>query len=123
MSAPKPKVQFSIRIPEEVIKLLDEIAENTGLNITRNNVVEQAAEWYVRTYRANGNRALTNEDFNSLIEFIQGKRKILTPDLRHAHETMMAAEEPGNISELPVPGSSPAKTPIRYQPKKRKSLN
>ena len=103
--------------------MLDEIAENTGLNITRNNVVEQAAEWYVRTYRANGNRALTNEDFNSLIEFIQGKRKILTPDLRHAHETMMAAEEPGNISELPVPGSSPAKTPIRYQPKKRKSLN
>ena len=73
MNAPKPKVQFSIRIPEEVIKLLDEIAENTGLNITRNNVVEQAAEWYVRTYRANGNRALTNEDFNSLIEFIQGK--------------------------------------------------
>jgi metal-responsive CopG/Arc/MetJ family transcriptional regulator len=73
VSAPKPKVQFSIRIPEEVIKLLDEIAENTGLNITRNNVVEQAAEWYVRTYRANGNRALTNEDFTSLIEFIQGK--------------------------------------------------
>ena len=53
--------------------MLDEIAENTGLNITRNNVVEQAAEWYVRTYRANGNRALTNEDFTSLIEFIQGK--------------------------------------------------
>lgn len=73
MSAPKPKVQFSIRIPEEVIKLLDEIAENTGLNITRNNVVEQAAEWYVRTYQANGNRALTKSDFDSLIEFIQGK--------------------------------------------------
>jgi hypothetical protein len=30
-------------------------------------------------------------------------------------ETLMAAEELGNISELPVPGSSPAKTPTRYQ--------
>ena len=121
---PEPtKRNFSVRLSDEIIKMLDEIAENTGMNITRNNVIEQAAEWAVRTYRANGNRALTNEDFNSLIEFIQGKRKILTPDLSHAHETMMAAEEPGNISELPVPGSSPAKPPIRYQPKKRKSSN
>ena len=67
------KKTFSIRIPDEVIKLLDEIAENTGLNITRNNVVEQACEWYVRTYRANGDRAMTKSDFESLIKFIQGK--------------------------------------------------
>ncbi len=53
--------------------MLDEIAENTGMNITRNNVIEQAAEWAVRTYRANGNRALTNDDFNDLVKFIQGK--------------------------------------------------
>ena len=33
----------------------------------------------------------------------------------NAPKTLMAAEEPGNISELPVPGSSPAKTPTRYQ--------
>ncbi len=71
---PEPtKRNFSIRLPQEVIELLDEIAENTGLNITRNNVVEQACEWYVRTYRANGDRAMTKSDFESLIEFIQGK--------------------------------------------------
>lgn len=35
--------------------------------------------------------------------------------------TLMAAEEPNNICELPDSGSSPAKTPIRYQPKKQKS--
>jgi metal-responsive CopG/Arc/MetJ family transcriptional regulator len=71
---PEPtKRNFSVRLSDEIIKMLDEIAENTGMNITRNNVIEQAAEWAVRTYRANGNRALTNEDFNSLVEFIQGK--------------------------------------------------
>lgn len=67
------KRNFSVRLPDAVIEMLDEIAANTGMNITRNNVIEQAAEWAVRTYRANGNRALTNEDFDDLVKYIQGK--------------------------------------------------
>jgi len=66
----KTKRNFSIRLPEEVITLLDEIAANTGLNITRNNVVEQACEWFVRTYRANGDRSLTEADMRDLEAFL-----------------------------------------------------
>jgi hypothetical protein len=70
MKKTKPKTQFSVRLPEEVITLLDEIAANTGLNITRNNVVEQACEWFVRTYRANGDRSLTEADMRDLEAFL-----------------------------------------------------
>jgi len=66
----KTKRNFSIRLPEKVITLLDEIAANTGLNITRNNIVEQACEWFVRTYRANGNRSLTEADMRDLEAFL-----------------------------------------------------
>jgi hypothetical protein len=66
----KTKRNFSIRLPEKVITLLDEIAANTGLNITRNNIVEQACEWFVRTYRANGNRSLTEADMRDLETFL-----------------------------------------------------
>jgi hypothetical protein len=103
----KTKRNFSIRLPAEVIKILDEIAENTGLNITRNNVVEQACEWYVRTYRANGNRAMTKTDFENLILYIQNTNR---PDF------LMAAEAPApDGCASPELGSSTAPKPVRYE--------
>lgn len=103
---PEPnKRNFSIRLPEDVIQLLDEIASNTGLNITRNNVVEQACEWYVRTYRANGNRAITREDFEELMQFIKDRSGL---------PFRMAAEATGSGSDSPEPGSSTARKVIRY---------
>jgi hypothetical protein len=111
----KPKTQFSIRLPEEVIALLDEIAENTGLNITRNNVVEQACEWYVRTYRANGNRALTKDDFEDLALYIRDRDGI---------PFRMAAEAQPDGSVSPELGSSTARKSTAY-PKgtRRRSSN
>lgn len=114
MNTEKTKRNFSIRLPDEVIKILDEIAENTGLNITRNNVVEQACEWYVRTYRANGNRALTKDDFEDLARYIQNG---FQPSF------LMAAEAPPDGCASPELGSSTARTEVRYQGKKRKSSN
>lgn len=113
VSETKPRVQFSIRLPDDVINLLDEIAENTGLGITRNNVVEQACDWYVRTYRANGNRAITGEDFEDLMLYIRDRSGL---------PFRMAAEATASGSVSPEPGSSTARKPVRY-PKgtKRKS--
>jgi hypothetical protein len=101
----KNKRNFSIRLPEEVIALLDEIADNTGLNITRNNVVEQACEWYVRTYRANGNRALTKDDFEDLALYIRDRNGI---------PFRMAAEAQPDGSVSPELGSSTAPKTMRY---------
>ncbi|MBU6183473.1 MAG: hypothetical protein KGR46_11775 [Verrucomicrobia bacterium] len=107
-------MQFSVRLPQEIIELLDEIAENTGLNITRNNVVEQACEWYVRTYRANGDRAMTKSDFEELLNFIRDQSGL---------PFRMAAEATKSGCASPEPGSSPARKAVRYQGKQRKSSN
>ena len=127
MKEEKTKRNFSIRLPEEVIALLDEIASNTGLNITRNNVVEQACEWFVRTYRANGNRALTEADMRDLETHLKEK---LFPN--HAplsriqlNDEQTSAEAHGDSMHDPsdesVGGLKTAKTPTRYQAKRRKS--
>jgi hypothetical protein len=114
VSDEKTKRNFSIRLPDEIIKILDEIVENTGLNITRNNIVEQACEWYVRTYRANGNRALTKTDFENLILYIQNSDKTFF---------LMAAEAPTpDGCASPELGSSTARKQVRYEKgTKRKS--
>jgi predicted transcriptional regulator len=117
----KTKRNFSIRLPEEVIALLDEIASNTGLNITRNNVVEQACEWFVRTYRANGNRALTEADMRNLETYLKEK---LFPNHAplsrvHLNDKTTPSEAHGDSihdpSDKSAGGSKTAKTPIRYQ--------
>ena len=121
MKEEKTKRNFSIRLPEEVIALLDEIAANTGLNITRNNVVEQACEWFVRTYRANGNRALTEADMRDLEIYLKGK---IFPN--HAQEQTSAEAHGDSMhdpSDKSVGGLKTAKTPTRYQAKRRKSSN
>jgi hypothetical protein len=117
----KTKRNFSIRLPEEVIALLDEIAANTGLNITRNNVVEQACEWFVRTYRANGNRSLTEADMLDLETYLKEK---LFPNHAplsrvHLNDKTTPAEAHGDSihdpSDKSAGGLKTAKTPIRYQ--------
>jgi hypothetical protein len=123
----KTKRNFSIRLPEEVIALLDEIAANTGLNITRNNVVEQACEWFVRTYRANGNRALTEADMCDLETYLKEK---LFPNHAPVSRYLMNEDKPPaqphgdsihDPSDKSAGGSKTAKTPTRYQAKRRKS--
>ncbi len=127
MKKTKPKTQFSVRLPEEVIALLDEIAANTGLNITRNNVVEQACEWFVRTYRANGNRSLTEADMLDLETYLKEK---LFPNHAplsrvHLNDQQNPTEAHGDSihdpSDKSAGGSKTAKTPTRYQAKPRKS--
>ena len=121
MKQEKTKRNFSIRLPEEVIALLDEIAANTGLNITRNNVVEQACEWFVRTYRANGNRSLTEADMLDLETYLKEK---LFPNHAplsrvHLNDKTTPAEAHGDSihdpSDKSAGGLKTAKTPIRYQ--------
>ena len=125
MKEEKTKRNFSIRLPEEVIALLDEIASNTGLNITRNNVVEQACEWFVRTYRANGNRALTAADMLDLETYL--KEKLFPKPLSRIqlNDEQTSAEAHGDSihdpSDKSVGGLKTAKTQTRYQPKRRKS--
>jgi hypothetical protein len=120
----KTKRNFSIRLPEEVIALLDEIAANTGLNITRNNVVEQSCEWFVRTYRANGNRTLTEADMRDLEKFLAEKltqnfpRCILDTEENQAEPHGSSILDPSADS---AGGSKTATTPTRHPTKKRKS--
>jgi predicted transcriptional regulator len=120
----KPKTQFSVRLPEEVIALLDEIAANTGLNITRNNVVEQSCEWFVRTYRANSNRTLTEADMRDLEKFLAEKltqnfsRSILNDEKNPAEPHGSSILDPSADS---AGGSKTATTPTRHPTKKRKS--
>lgn len=90
--------------------LVDSYAVNQG--IKRSAVVVQALEQFFGMQK----------QVVSPVEFAKS-RKILTPNVIYAPETMMAAEEPGSICELPVPGSSQVRTPVRYQGKKRKSSN
>ena len=104
--------------------MLDEIAENTGLNITRNNVVEQAAEWYVRTYRANGDRALTEADMRDLENYLREK---LSPSNQNFSRIILnEAKDHGDSMRDPSEeldgGSNTAKTPAHYEKAtKRKS--
>lgn len=120
----KNKRNFSIRLPEDVIALLDEIAANTGLNITRNNVVEQACEWFVRTYQSNGNRALTEADMRDLENYLREK---LSPSNQNFSRIILnEAKDHGDSMRDPSDeldgGSNTAKTPAHYKKATRQKL-
>lgn len=82
--------------------LVDGYAENQG--IKRSAVVVQALEQFFGMQK----QVVSPSEFART-------RKNLTANAKQAHETSLMHEELGNISELPVPGFSPAKTPVRYK--------
>lgn len=93
--------KIDTRMPKSLYDLVDGYATNQG--IKRSAVVVQALEEFFGMQKK----------IVSPVEFARS-RKILTVYPSDAPETMKAAEQPGDICELPVPGYSPAKTPIRY---------
>lgn len=124
VSAQKPKVQFSIRLPDDVIEGLDKMAAELGsLGTTRNNIVEHACAWYVRAWTAHGNRPITESDMRDLEDYLRTKIAGTRNVVEDTTEALKFAEGPGSISEPPVPGSSQAPIPVRYQGKKRKLSN
>jgi hypothetical protein len=100
MSAKKPDRygkgmrSVSTTVSEEIFAEMERLAGEGGLKLTA---------W--------ARHALTDTARAGSVYGITDLKKLP----KSAPITLMAAEEPGNISELPVPGSSPAKTPIRYQ--------
>ncbi len=104
-------------------------AELGSLGTTRNNLVEQACAWYVRSWKAHGNRPLTETDMLALETYL--KEKMLS---NHAplsriqlNDEQTPAEAHGDSmhdpSDKSVGGLKTAKTPTRYQAKQRKSSN
>ncbi len=97
--------KIDTRLDDYLFALVDAYAKRHGLK--RTQVIVRALEKYFGIQHADP------------VEF--ASRNILPTKGFHAPDTTMMQEESGNISELPVPGFSPAKTPIRYQAKRRKS--
>lgn len=98
----------STTVPDEIYEKMETLAAQGGLRLTawaRAALIQEA-----RNATVYGLRPIEKQAIHAPV--IYAPTQDTTP---------IAAEEPNNICELPDSGSSPAKTPIRYQPKKRKS--
>jgi hypothetical protein len=102
--------KIDTRMSKTLYDLVDGYATSQG--IKRSAVVVQALEQFFGMQKP----------VVSPAEFAKA-RKILPTNVIYAPETMIAAEEPGSICELPVLGLSQVRTPVQYQGKKRKSSN
>lgn len=98
----------STTVPKEIFDTMEALAAEGGIRVTawaRAALIQEA-----RNATVYGLRPIEKQAIHAPV--IYAPTQDTTP---------IAAEEPTNICELPDSGSSPAKTPIRYQPKKRKS--
>jgi hypothetical protein len=91
--------KIDTRLDDYLFALVDAYAKRHGLK--RTQVIVRALEKYFGIQHADP------------VEF--ASRNILPTTAFHAPETTVMQEDPGNICELPVPGSSPAKTQVRYK--------
>lgn len=98
----------STTVPDEVYEKMETLANQGGLRLTawaRAALIQEAKK----------------ETVYGLAPLVKNANHAPVTYAPTQETTLMAAEEPNNICELPDSGFSPAKTPIRYQPKKRKS--
>jgi hypothetical protein len=87
---------------KRLFELVDGYAAAQG--IKRSAVVVQALEQFFGMQK----QIVSPTDFART-------RNILPTTAFHTPETTIMQEETGDICELPVPGSSPAQTPVHYQ--------
>lgn len=108
---------FSLRLPDDVIRCLDYIADD--YNVTRTQVISWACEAYVEIAKANDSQILSRTQLEVILEFIRNRAVQEKPKLQMVAET---PHEPGKIIDPAAAGGAGSVSAKKYQPaKKRKS--
>ena len=91
---------FSIRLDDETISSLDEIASEC--KVKRSNVIDWALEAYVELFKANGERMLTTSDMEFVLKSI--REKALSKN--SPFKVLRAAEEPHEPGKVINPAAA-----------------
>lgn len=107
---------FNIRVPDETIAALDELAAEC--KVTRSDVIRWSMDAYIELFKANGMRMLTLSDLDSVIDYVRVRSQGGAPHL----SVLKAAEtphEPGKIID-PAAAGGAGSVPGKNYPKATK---
>ncbi len=111
---------FSVRLDDDVIESLDEIADEC--RVKRANVIDWACEAYTQFAKENGGRMLTATDLEIIIDYIKTRAAGGVPRVHHLRVAESPPHEPGKIIN-PAAAGGAGRAPAKAYPKptKRKS--